>query len=187
MVITKYFTAHTKRNYAIINMFKNGKTFQDIASLYKLSRQRIQQIVSGRNLKAIDGGYKKKLEIKRHKKRNKYWAKYLKNYKCTRQEYEYIMMGEPVIVDRYNKAYCFTQHKLNSKRRGIDFKLSFPEWWKIWEDSGMFYKRGTCFGEYVMSRYKDSGAYEVGNVCIKLATENIREYYDVTRHIKDCT
>jgi|ERR1043166_937293 hypothetical protein len=35
--------------------------------------------------------------------------------------------------------------------------------------------RGTKVGQYVMARYGDQGAYEVGNVKIILSTENSRE------------
>lgn len=69
----------------------------------------------------------------------------------------------------------YLEHKGSAKRRGIPFKLTFDEWWNIWEQSGKWEQRGKCKGQYVMSRYKDQGAYEVGNVFIQLHEDNVRD------------
>jgi len=57
-------------------------------------------------------------------------------------------------------------------RRGIDFLLTFSEWWEIWwlhwPDRG----RGSL--QYCMARHEDKGAYEVGNVKIITNGENGR-------------
>jgi len=44
---------------------------------------------------------------------------------------------------------------------------------KVWKDSGRIGERGR--GQYVMGRYGDKGAYEIGNVKIITAAENTRE------------
>ena len=62
-----------------------------------------------------------------------------------------------------------------AKVRGIEFKLTFEEWLKIWIDSGHLHERGRGIGKYCMARFNDKGAYEVGNVKIILFTENLRE------------
>ena len=68
----------------------------------------------------------------------------------------------------------FTMQKLNAKRRGIPFRLTFISWWEIWSDSGHFSARGRGKGQYVMARFKDRGAYEVGNVEIVRFEDNIK-------------
>lgn len=65
-----------------------------------------------------------------------------------------------------------------ARKRGIEFKLTFEEWFKIWTDSDHLHERGTKRGQYVMARNGDQGAYEVGNVRIVTTTENVREWYD---------
>jgi hypothetical protein len=70
----------------------------------------------------------------------------------------------------------YRDQKFKAAERGIAFLLSFDEWWKIWLDSGHWLKRGYAPGCYVMARYNDKGAYEVGNVRICLAEENHAEY-----------
>lgn len=66
-------------------------------------------------------------------------------------------------------------HKSKAKDRGIEFKLSYKEWWDIWEKSGQWENRGRGLGQYVMSRINDQGPYEVGNVIIVPASQNKRE------------
>lgn len=60
----------------------------------------------------------------------------------------------------------FTIHKSNARRRGIDFQLTFEQWWNVWRRSGHWDQRGNRRGAYVMSRHGDVGAYAVGNVSI---------------------
>ena len=70
---------------------------------------------------------------------------------------------------------CYHKHKFNAKHRGVPFLLTFEEWWSIWDTSGKWKQRGRGRGEYLMSRFGDIGAYEVGNVEIRLASENVAE------------
>jgi hypothetical protein len=67
----------------------------------------------------------------------------------------------------------YRQQKNNAKRRGIGFHLTFSQWWKIWEDSGMYAHRRR--NGFVMGRIYDEGDYEVGNVKIISATDNFRQ------------
>ena len=56
----------------------------------------------------------------------------------------------------------YAQHASSAKRRGIEFKLTFEEWWAIWEPQ--YAKRGVCVDELGMCRNRDEGPYAVGNV-----------------------
>lgn len=71
-----------------------------------------------------------------------------------------------------NKYSC---QKSKAKHRGIDFLLTFDQWWSIWEQSGKWDFRGARKGQYVMSRKNDTGAYEVGNVFIQLCEDNHKQ------------
>ena len=69
------------------------------------------------------------------------------------------------------------KHKYNcqkgkAKHRGIDFNLTFDEWWEIWQQSGKWEQRGFRKGQYVMSRKNDIGPYAIGNVFIQPAEDN---------------
>jgi hypothetical protein len=75
----------------------------------------------------------------------------------------------------YNSEYRKTpkgrydNQRTASKHRGVEFLLTFEEWWDIWEDH--YDQRGRKSHELCMCRYNDEGAYEVGNV-----------YIDTNRH-----
>ena len=59
--------------------------------------------------------------------------------------------------------------------RGLEWNLSFDEWWDIWQQSGKWDQRGTSKGKYCMSRKNDTGAYELGNVFIQLSSDNVSQ------------
>lgn len=68
---------------------------------------------------------------------------------------------------------AFMRQKASSKRRGIEWNLSFDEWLTVWIESGELANRGSCKGQFVMARVQDAGPYEVGNVEIKTCSKNI--------------
>ena len=63
----------------------------------------------------------------------------------------------------------------NARERGIEFRLTFPEWLEIWIRSRRLHLRGRGKGKYCMSRKEDKGAYEVGNVKINLNKTNTQD------------
>jgi hypothetical protein len=69
----------------------------------------------------------------------------------------------------------YNEHRANAKKRSIPFLLTFDEWVDIWLASGKWGQRGARKGQYVMARFGDKGAYEVGNVKICRAEENRAE------------
>ena len=79
-------------------------------------------------------------------------------------------------VREYNSAYKETPmaryhaQKNRAKVRGVEFLLSFDEWWSIWEDS--FDQRGRLPDQLAMCRYGDTGPYEVGNVYLDTNSNN---------------
>lgn len=66
----------------------------------------------------------------------------------------------------------YAEQKRGAKQRGIEFKLTFEEWWEIWKPH--WANRGRNVGNFVMCRTMDSGAYEVGNVRIDTVKGNAK-------------
>lgn len=66
----------------------------------------------------------------------------------------------------------FERHKLNAQRRGVEFRLTFAEWWDVWTRSGCYGRMGPRRDQYVMARIRDSGPYAVWNVQIQTARTN---------------
>ena len=70
---------------------------------------------------------------------------------------------------------AYNSQKATSKIRGIEFLLTFDEWYKFWLDSGHLHERGKGKDKYCMARFGDKGAYKLGNIKIILYGENVRE------------
>ena len=66
--------------------------------------------------------------------------------------------------------------KGKAKHRGIDFNLTYEQWFDIWKNSGHLADRGCRQGGYVMSRIKDQGPYEIGNIIIQSKYANFFNY-----------
>jgi len=90
-------------------------------------------------------------------------------------------MKTPDELKAYNRQWFKTpkgryhQQKAGAWKRGIEFLLTFEEWWDVWQKSGKWEQRGKYAGQYVMARFGDKGAYEVENVRICTVGENTVE------------
>lgn len=80
--------------------------------------------------------------------------------------------GERTSRYRASPRGKYAVHKANAKARGIPFLLTFDQWLKIWNDSGMYTEMGNTHGKYNMCRNNDEGAYQEGNVYIGPWTYN---------------
>jgi hypothetical protein len=54
----------------------------------------------------------------------------------------------------------YRAHKSGAEKRGIEFRLTFEEWFFIWLTSGHLHERGKGKNKYCMARNGDKGAYE---------------------------
>jgi hypothetical protein len=69
----------------------------------------------------------------------------------------------------------FWQQRQQARGRNIEWKLTFEEWWAIWQQSGKWEYRGCKKGQYCMSRKGDIGPYATDNVFIQLHSNNISD------------
>lgn len=81
------------------------------------------------------------------------------------------------IAARYRRTPrgAYSVHKLNAKRRGIPFTLTFGEWWALWALSMRWNQRGNKPGYWVMCRRGDIGPYALGNVYIGRFERNLKD------------
>jgi hypothetical protein len=70
------------------------------------------------------------------------------------------------------KTACKAMSRKDRNGNPIEFKLTFDEWWDIWQQSGKWSDRGRNKGKYQMCRNNDIGHYEVGNVTIQTRESN---------------
>ena len=68
--------------------------------------------------------------------------------------------------DPGSMAHAFDKQRRNALVRGVDWRITLPEWASIWRDSGKWALRGRTAGSYVMGRNRDVGPYAAWNVSI---------------------
>ena len=71
----------------------------------------------------------------------------------------------------------YTAQKMNARKRGVDWGITFWEWWLIWKRSGKWSFRGKSADGYVMARLKDTGPYSPENVEIITLAQNSSDQY----------
>ena len=67
----------------------------------------------------------------------------------------------------------YDSHKRSAANRGVEFLLTFDEWWEIWEPH--YENMGVGKGKMCMCRTLDAGPYAVGNVRIDYNVSNGHE------------
>lgn len=87
-----------------------------------------------------------------------------------------MVMGRPR-TELERKQTKYRNHMGRAARRGVEFLLTFEEWYKIWQDSGHYHEMGRRGNQYCMARTGDKGPYAVGNVRITTCSENSRECF----------
>lgn len=159
------------RALSMIDMYRAGATCPEISQLFSLSPQRVQQILSSHGVSRADGGQRRKADDRVERARVATDARYYAKWGHTRDEHRKLLALGRGKGDR-GPVRAFAQQRKSAAFRGIAWHLTLAEWWRIWLDSGKWYKRGRGHGAYVMSRRGDAGAYELGNVFIQLADIN---------------
>lgn len=66
----------------------------------------------------------------------------------------------------------YAQHREHARQRGIEWRFTFESWWRKWQRSGKWEKRGNKKGEYIMARIADRGPYSDENTIIVRSETN---------------
>ena len=74
---------------------------------------------------------------------------------------------------------AYVVHRNSARQRGIEFLMTFEEWWGVWSD--YFHLRGRGTNGLCMARENDEGPYAVGNVYL---TTNLGNLQDASRSPK---
>jgi len=164
---------------AMIAMYRSGKTLAEVGSLYGVTRERVRQIISKHaNMTAKDGGKSVRAQRNRVSRDARRDKKSFDKYGCSYEQYRgLVRMGFESQKDgsrtkNTTPTGAYKSQRKNAISRGIEWKITLWEWWGVWDDSGKWDQRGRGKKGYVMCRYGDDGAYEIGNVYIATAIHN---------------
>lgn len=148
--------------YVAAEKYENGVSMSDIGAELGVTRQAVDQMLLRLGV-CRDGMKEAKKAATRARWKSAKDAKAMARYGCTWDE----LQSTTALARKQ-----FMYQRSNAKGRGIDFCLTFWQWWTIWLESGRYELRGRS--GYVMARFGDVGPYAVGNVEIITSTENIK-------------
>ena len=157
--------------------YRHGKTLAEIGSEYNITRERVRQILKKAGVARNDGGQHIKTLLNiRYKKKRLSSFRYFETYGCTREEA--MLLNGGLFVSTRNSPADKYRHQRNSAihQRNIEWKMSFPDWMRIWKESGKYEQRGPGKG-YCMARIGDTGPYSLDNVEIITTGQNVSDSY----------
>lgn len=169
--------ANPDRAAAMEAMYRGGKTLEEVGAVYGVTRERVRQILRKyQNTTKEEGGSIVRAKILREKARAKKEAACWSEYGCSLENFDRLKkLGDEMKAGgatRYQTPIgAFRNQRRNAASRGIEWRITLAEWWDAWERSGHWNERGRGQG-YVMCRFQDNGAYEIGNVYIATAVHN---------------
>jgi transposase len=175
------------RAQQMIDAYSAGLSLKKIGEIHGVTRERVRQIISARGITRLDGGIAINSAARKVARSARIIARRdeqcIRVYGCIYSSLETLLgVGVRLTSNKATKAYV--QHRKNSAFRDIEFSLTFPQWWAVWQKSGKWEERGRGNG-YVMARKGDNGSYSVGNVYICTQSQNVKDGYIKTpSHIR---
>lgn len=172
------FRSDGKRAEVMASMYRGGKTLNEIGAVYGITRERVRQIIKKwHGITGMDGGKHVSAARKQSVRKSAKDRRAMEVYGCTYAEYRGLvaigMEMRAAGVGRYRTpTFAWHSQRSNAKTRGVEWNISLWDWWDIWQKSGKWDERGRGVDKYVMCRFGDSGAYEVGNVYIATCSHN---------------
>jgi hypothetical protein len=137
-----------------VRMFLKGAPAAEIAASLGISRKTVYAYLKAAGVDVLDASVRARLG-------------------CSYAEATALNEGLPLWKrPSLARAYCVQQ--VNANHRGVGWEITFPQWIKVWRDSGHLAERRRGNG-YVMARHGDTGPYHVNNVYIALSVQNIRD------------
>lgn len=166
------------RAHAMRLLYREGKTLEEIGVQFGVSRERARQIMK---LKAKDGGMSVRTIMKERERQE------ARSDSANRRAHEVYgvslqeltdIQGDLSLSQRGGPAIVYREKQNSAFTRQVPWEFTLSTWWKVWQDSGKWNKRGRTKGTYCMARNGDAGPYSPDNVRIVTVQENIAEAYD---------
>lgn len=174
----------TARTQTMIDAYRAGQTMTAIGLSHGLSRERIRQLLTRSGVARAEGGFVKNCAEKRAmlvaRQEQKRDARCRERWGISREEYLALCVEYGGSSRNSNPLRSFAFQRRNAATRGIGWEFTFPEWWRVWQESGHWRQRGRGQG-YCMARYADAGPYSASNVYICTIGQNFADSYLVDK------
>lgn len=174
----------TERSEIMADLYRGGLTLDAIGRKFDVTRERVRQVLAKQGMTRLSGGVHQRSiawSMNQQKARDARWDEQtLAFYGCTSALLKELNDG-PSRTSKGCAAFRYTHQRKTAQNRGIEWKITFPEWFRIWKESGHWEERGRGRNGYVMARYGDSGPYSPENVEIITANQNASDMHLVPR------
>lgn len=168
-----------EREVRVVQLYTTGHTLQQIGTVYGITRERVRQILKKAGFAGSDGGVakrkQKRLEAKAQARLLRDEAKAQAAFGCGFDELLKHNDGKRGWT-KGSKSRAFIQQRRAAQHRGIEWLMAFPEWCRVWDESGHWNERGRTANGYVMARRQDFGPYAAWNVYITTLAQNVVDY-----------
>lgn len=160
----------SERDLQMVDMHRQGLILEKIGQHFGVTRERVRQVLAKQGITREHGGqsvavraaaasHKRERAVARARTEQK-WGM---DFDLCRE------------LRRNGTIRKWEMQRKSSLLRGIEWHLTFAEWYAVWQASGKLHLRGRGKGKYCMSRIKDAGGYRMGNVHVQLCTDNSKE------------
>lgn len=147
---------NANRNRLIVNDYLAGSTLREVGQRHQLTHERIRQILRAAGVNYAHSMRRWRTANRRAAKLQQVEPLYQTRFGCSRAEYRALRTAENTRI--------YSRFKANNKHKG--FALSFPDWWRLWQESGHWAERGRGRG-YWMARIDRSKPITADNVVIR--------------------
>jgi transposase len=124
----------SERNREMVELYKSGMTLESIGMKYGITRERVRQILRKMAVPADVGGQAVAMLVscserktKRQERAEFVEKRCFANFGCSLEVLTAINGGISAYKTAGTASYNYLQQKANSEKRGIDFRLTFPE------------------------------------------------------------
>lgn len=179
------------RMLAVVGAYRSGKTLEETATFLNLTRERVRQIqVKARALGILEmheGGASlrsKNLDYERRRNKMAMEEKRIRKFfGCGREEFYRLNEGYSAWAGKnyQNRRSVVYIHQKRAAVRSAEWKLTFPEWWSVWEKSGNWAFHGRGKGKMTLARLDNNKPFEIGNVAI-MPTEDVSSMAGAKAH-----
>ena len=157
----------------LIERFRRGETMQELAARCGVTRAAIGKLLKKRGLTRKDGGSvggaipQGRREQRKAVVQRRVETRVFQTYGLPARRMAEIVARAKVLNGK-DPRKAFRYHFNCMRLIGVEWAMSFAEWWQIWEQSGKWAQRGRGPGYYVMARKDCAKPVTRDNVCIIL-------------------
>lgn len=162
-----------------------GESMQSIGDTYGVTREYIRlrlkaegitYISSARHMRIVNRK-SERIVAKFHKQNARAkalgmtgdeWREYLAKYGAMRRDFPPGTTPSPYY-------YYVHQRKNAIHNLHVQWTLTFGDWWRMWQKSGRYAKRGRGSKSYVLCRINHNLPFRKGNVCVTTQKENLQK------------